>query len=162
MKIKNKIEYRRWTWDDLDLFTSLQKELRIELNRMDPGMRIDYPESAEGKRSFTNYLKKDWNIVIFASINDQALWFNSGWMQTSLSHVKRGKCAYLDCLYVKPDLRNSWIGKQLIEEFTNRAKEKKADYLKLLVDVHNKWAIKLYQHLAFKPICTYFEKSLKR
>jgi Acetyltransferases len=64
------------------------------------------------------------------------------------------KVAQLDAMYVESKYRKSGIGKKLIEEFKNWAKNKNIKFLELKVCNNNIAALKLYEKQNFKNIKT--------
>ena len=79
----------------------------------------------------------------------------------ALTKMKDAGACEMKRLYVKPELRKNKIGRILIEELLNSAKER--NYEKMRLDTFEKLqaAVHLYQQYGFKNISAYYHNPLK-
>ena len=79
----------------------------------------------------------------------------------ALTNMKESGACEMKRLYVKPIFRKNKIGKVLVEELLNSAKER--DYKKMRLDTFLKLqaAVHLYQQFGFKNISAYYDNPLQ-
>lgn len=158
--MQNTITYRRWSLEDLAVFTTLQKAFWIEDNLIDSTLRVDFPVSEQWQKELIDQLTQDRWFAEFACAKDEIIWFIAGYLNPFLSNIKYGQWAYIESIYVKPEYRSKGIGKQLINEFVSRAKANGKDNLRLMTNVKNEGALRLYKTLGFETTNIYLEKEI--
>ena len=79
----------------------------------------------------------------------------------ALTKMKDAGACEMKRLYVKPELRKNKIGRILIEELLNSAKER--NYERMRLDTFEKLeaAVHLYKHYGFKNISAYYNNHLE-
>ena len=79
----------------------------------------------------------------------------------ALSKMKEAGTCEMKRLYVKPEFRQNKIGRLLIEELLNSARER--NYLKMRLDTFLKLrpAVHLYEQYGFKNISAYYNNPLQ-
>ncbi|MDM1097382.1 GNAT family N-acetyltransferase [Myroides odoratimimus] len=87
----------------------------------------------------------EWDFLI-AVDNEQLIGMVALFIEHTLPYECFVQHRYLNFadIYVEPEYRSSGIGKQLIDAVKQWAKEKKVDYIELLVVEQNKRAYELY------------------
>ena len=79
----------------------------------------------------------------------------------ALTKMKDHGACEMKRLYVKPNFRKNKIGKMLVEDLLNSAKEREYKIMRLDTLLKLRPAIKLYEQLGFKNISPYYDNPLK-
>jgi len=151
---------RKWNIDDLELLTKFQVDFCNEDRKMDPSLRNDYSESEKGQSQYKDFLTNDRSTVLFAYVDWEPVgflnWYNASW----IGDLKNWIWAYLEWVYVTEKYRWNWIWKQLIQTFENIYRDKWFTNIRLLVNLKNEKAIKLYNSLWLESIYAFMEKKI--
>ena len=79
----------------------------------------------------------------------------------ALTKMKDAGACEMKRLYVKPELRKNKIGRILIEELLNSAKERNYDRMRLDTFEKLEAAVHLYKQYGFKNISAYYDNPLE-
>jgi GNAT superfamily N-acetyltransferase len=128
-----------------DLFREYEKELNEDICFQDFEEELKHPLKKYGPPS-GDLLLAYWEDEIAGCI--------------ALSGMKEAGACEMKRLYVKPLFRKNKIGKLLVEDLLNSAKEK--EYKKMRLDTFLKLqpAINLYQQFGFENISAYYNNPL--
>lgn len=78
----------------------------------------------------------------------------------ALTKMKEEGACEMKRLYVKPAFRKNKIGKLLVEELLNSAKERNYKFMRLDTFLKLQAAVQLYQQFGFKNISAYYNNPL--
>ena len=122
--------------DDCDAITSLYKQLK----------------------SIRKKINSRKEILLVAEMDQKIVGVIDGYIIDSI-HYKE-KVSFLEHLCVDKKYRKKRIATELIQEFSNKSKEKGAPYIKLYAFEKNSNAIKLYNKLGFVESTILYNKKI--
>ena len=145
LHIKHIIEEGR----ELDIIRELFREYEKELNEDICFQSFD----AELKDPLKKYGLPDGDLML-------AYWNDEIAGCIALTKMKETGACEMKRLYVKPAFRKNKIGRILIEELLNSAKERNYDKMRLDTFEKLQAAVHLYQQYGFKNISAYYDNPL--
>ena len=145
LRIKHIIEEGKELDIIRDLFREYEKELNEDICFQSFEEELKYPLKKYGPPS-GDLMLAYWDDAIAGCI--------------ALAKTKEPEACEMKRLYVKPSFRKNKIGRLLIEDLLNSAKER--DYKKMRLDTFLKLqpAVHLYQQFGFKNISAYYNNPL--
>lgn len=135
---------------ELDIIRELFREYEKELNEDICFQSFD----AELKDPLKKYGLPDGDLIL-------AYWNDEIAGCIALTRMKEPGACEMKRLYVKPEFRKNKIGRILIEELLNSAKERNYEKMRLDTFEKLKAAVYLYQQYGFKNISAYYNNPLK-
>lgn len=135
---------------ELDIIRGLFREYEKELNEDICFQSFD----AELKDPLKKYGLPDGDLIL-------AYWNDEIAGCIALTRMKEPGACEMKRLYVKPEFRKNKIGRILIEELLNSAKERNYEKMRLDTFEKLKAAVYLYQQYGFKNISAYYNNPLK-
>ena len=145
LRIKHIIEEGK----ELDIIRELFREYEKELNE-----DICFQSFEEElKNPLKKYGLPDGDLVL-------AYWNDEVAGCIALSKMKEAGACEMKRLYVKPELRKNKIGRLLIEELLNSAKERNYEKMRLDTFLKLSSAVHLYKQFGFENISAYYNNPL--
>lgn len=135
---------------ELDIIRELFREYEKELNEDICFQSFE----AELKDPLKKYGLPDGDLIL-------AYWNDEIAGCIALTRMKEPGACEMKRLYVKPEFRKNKIGRILIEELLNSAKERNYEKMRLDTFEKLKAAVHLYQQYGFKNISAYYNNPLK-
>ncbi|MBR2709333.1 GNAT family N-acetyltransferase [Candidatus Saccharibacteria bacterium] len=134
------LEYERKNWD---------KEL-------DPS----WPFSEEGAVKYKQAIEE--KITLIAEKDERPVGFLIGKiLPSNPKDARHLTTAYLENIYVTPDVRGKSVSKGLIEGFMDYCKKEKVDRIDVMVNAKNAAAIKFYEKSGYSTATLRMSKQLK-
>ncbi len=149
---------RKTKIEDYDKIIELYKELYDTEKIFDKNLTNIYDVSNKQKENILKRIKSRKEIFLVAEENNEIMGLVDGYIIDNNNHIE--KVGYLDHLCVFKEYRKHGVGKRLIEEFTNKMKNKNVVYLKLNAFENNLPAIELYKKLGFEEYSIYYMKKI--
>ena len=144
--------------DDCDAITSLYKQLYDTEKAFDDNLINDYIIDDKQLKSIRKKIKSRKEIFLVAEMDQKIVGVIDGYIIDSI-HYKE-KVSFLEHLCVDKKYRKKRIATELIQEFSNKSKEKGAMYIKLYAFEKNSNAIKLYNKLGFVESTILYNKKI--
>ncbi len=135
---------------ELDIIRELFREYEKELNEDICFQSFE----AELEDPLKKYGLPDGDLIL-------AYWNDEIAGCIALTRMKEPGACEMKRLYVKPEFRKNKIGRILIEELLNSAKERNYEKMRLDTFEKLKAAVHLYQQYGFKNISAYYNNPLK-
>lgn len=149
---------RKANIEDYDKIIELYKELYDAEKVFDKNLTNVYNVSNKQKENILKRIKSRKEIFLVAEENNEIIGLVDGYIIDNNNHIE--KVGYLDHLCVHKKYRKCGIGEKLIEEFTNKMKNKNVTYLKLNAFEKNLPAISLYKKMGFEEYSIYYMKKI--
>ena len=128
---------RKAKLSDFDAIFDLRKQLWETELPFDPNIKKDYYETEEAKREVLRAMRARKNIFLVAEENHKILGIVDGCMDGNCKYYIQ-KVGYLAHLCVDKNHRRQGIGKLLMDAFSEKMKEKGAEFIKLNAFRENK------------------------
>lgn len=144
--------------EDYDKIIELYKELYDAEKIFDKNLSSTYNVSEKQKEEIQKRIKSRKEIFLVAEEDDKIIGLIDGYIIDNSNHIE--KVGYLDHLCVNKKYRKLRIGENLIQEFSNKMKNKNVTYLKLNAFEKNLPAIALYEKLGFEEYSIYYMKKI--
>ena len=144
--------------DDCDAITSLYKQLYDTEKAFDDNLINEYIIDDKQLKSIRKKIKSRKEIFLVAEMDQKIVGVIDGYIIDSI-HYKE-KVSFLEHLCVDKKYRKKRIATELIQEFSNKSKEKGALYIKLYAFEKNRNAIKLYNKLGFEESTILYNKKI--
>ena len=144
--------------DDCDAITSLYKQLYDTEKAFDDNLINEYIIDDKQLKSIRKKIKSRKEIFLVAEMDQKIVGVIDGYIIDSI-HYKE-KVSFLEHLCVDKKYREKRIATELIQEFSNKSKEKGATYVKLYAFEKNSNAIKLYNKLGFVESTILYNKKI--
>ena len=144
--------------DDCDAITSLYKQLYDTEKAFDDNLINEYIIDDKQLKSIRKKIKSRKEIFLVAEMDQKIVGVIDGYIIDSI-HYKE-KVSFLEHLCVDKKYRKKRIATELIQEFSNKSKEKGATYIKLYAFENNSNAIKLYNKLGFVESTILYNKKI--
>ena len=144
--------------DDCDAITSLYKQLYDTEKVFDDNLINEYIIDDKQLKSIRKKIKSRKEIFLVAEMDQKIVGVIDGYIIDSI-HYKE-KVSFLEHLCVDKKYRKKRIATELIQEFSNKSKEKGATYIKLYAFEKNSNAIKLYNKLGFVESTILYNKKI--
>ena len=144
--------------DDCDAITSLYKQLYDTEKAFDDNLINEYIIDDKQLKSIRKKIKSRKEIFLVAEMDQKIVGVIDGYIIDSI-HYKE-KVSFLEHLCVDKKYRKKRIATELIQEFSNKSKEKGAMYIKLYAFEKNSNAIKLYNKLGFVESTILYNKKI--
>lgn len=144
--------------EDYDKIIELYKELYDAEKIFDKNLSNIYNVSNKQKENILKRIKSRKEIFLVAEENNEIIGVVDGYIIDNNNHIE--KVGYLDHLCVYKKYRKRGIGEKLIEEFTNKMRNKNVIYLKLNAFEKNLPATGLYKKLGFEEYSIYYMKKI--
>ena len=144
--------------DDCDAITSLYKQLYDTEKVFDDNLINEYIIDDKQLKSIRKKIKSRKEIFLVAEMEQKIVGVIDGYIIDSI-HYKE-KVSFLEHLCVDKKYRKKRIATELIQEFSNKSKEKGATYIKLYAFENNSNAIKLYNKLGFVESTILYNKKI--
>ena len=144
--------------DDCDAITSLYKQLYDTEKAFDDNLINDYIIDDKQLKSIRKKIKSRKEIFLVAEMDQKIVGVIDGYIIDSI-HYKE-KVSFLEHLCVDKKYRKKRIATELLQEFSNKSKEKGAMYIKLYAFEKNSNAIKLYNKLGFVESTILYNKKI--
>ena len=144
--------------DDCDAITSLYKQLYDTEKAFDDNLINEYILDDKQLKSIRKKIKSRKEIFLVAEMDQKIVGVIDGYIIDSI-HYKE-KVSFLEHLCVDKKYRKKRIATELIQEFSNKSKEKGAMYIKLYAFEKNSNAIKLYNKLGFVESTILYNKKI--
>ncbi len=144
--------------EDYDKIIELYKELYDAEKIFDKNLSSTYNVSEKQKEEIQKRIKSRKEIFLVAEEDDKIIGLIDGYIIDNSNHIE--KVGYLDHLCVNKKYRKLGIGENLIQEFSNKMKNKNVTYLKLNAFEKNLPAIALYEKLGFEEYSIYYMKKI--
>ena len=144
--------------DDCDAITSLYKQLYDTEKVFDDNLINEYIIDDKQLKSIRKKIKSRKEIFLVAEMEQKIVGVIDGYIIDSI-HYKE-KVSFLEHLCVDKKYRKKRIATELIQEFSNKSKEKGATYIKLYAFEKNSNAIKLYNKLGFVESTILYNKKI--
>ena len=144
--------------DDCDAITSLYKQLYDTEKAFDDNLINEYIIDDKQLKSIRKKIKSRKEIFLVAEMDQKIVGVIDGYIIDSI-HYKE-KVSFLEHLCVDKKYRKKRIATELIQEFSNKSKEKGATYIKLYAFEKNSNAIKLYNKLGFVESTILYNKKI--
>ena len=144
--------------DDCDAITSLYKQLYDTEKVFDDNLINEYIIDDKQLKSIRKKIKSRKEIFLVAEMEQKIVGVIDGYIIDSI-HYKE-KVSFLEHLCVDKKYRKKRIATELIQEFSNKSKEKGATYVKLYAFEKNSNAIKLYNKLGFVESTILYNKKI--
>ena len=144
--------------DDCDAITSLYKQLYDTEKAFDDNLINEYIIDDKQLKSIRKKIKSRKEIFLVAEMDQKIVGVIDGYIIDSI-HYKE-KVSFLEHLCVDKKYRKKRIATELIQEFSNKSKEKGALYIKLYAFEKNRNAIKLYNKLGFVESTILYNKKI--
>lgn len=144
--------------EDYDKVMELYKELYDAEKIFDKNLSSTYNVSEKQKEEIQKRIKSRKEIFLVAEEDDKIIGLIDGYIIDNSNHIE--KVGYLDHLCVNKKYRKLGIGENLIQEFSNKMKNKNVTYLKLNAFEKNLPAIALYEKLGFEEYSIYYMKKI--
>lgn len=144
--------------DDCDAITSLYKQLYDTEKAFDDNLINEYILDDKQLKSIRKKIKSRKEIFLVAEMDQKIVGVIDGYIIDSI-HYKE-KVSFLEHLCVDKKYRKKRIATELIQEFSNKSKEKGATYIKLYAFENNSNAIKLYNKLGFVESTILYNKKI--
>ena len=144
--------------EDYDKVMELYKELYDAEKIFDKNLSSTYNVSEKQKEEIQKRIKSRKEIFLVAEEDDKIIGLIDGYIIDNSNHIE--KVGYLDHLCVNKKYRKLGIGENLIQEFSNKMKNKNVTYLKLNAFEKNLPAIALYEQLGFEEYSIYYMKKI--
>ena len=144
--------------DDCDAITSLYKQLYDTEKAFDDNLINEYILDDKQLKSIRKKIKSRKEIFLVAEMDQKIVGVIDGYIIDSI-HYKE-KVSFLEHLCVDKKYRKKRIATELIQEFSNKTKEKGATYIKLYAFENNSNAIKLYNKLGFVESTILYNKKI--
>lgn len=144
--------------DDCDAITSLYKQLYDTEKVFDDNLINEYIIDDKQLKSIRKKIKSRKEIFLVAEMEQKIVGVIDGYIIDSI-HYKE-KVSFLEHLCVDKKYREKRIATELIQEFSNKSKEKGATYVKLYAFEKNSNAIKLYNKLGFVESTILYNKKI--
>ena len=145
LRIKHIIEEGKELDVIRDLFREYEKELNDDICFQSFDEEVKHPLKKYGPPS-GDLILAYWEDEIAGCI--------------ALTRMKEPGACEMKRLYVKPGLRKNKIGRLLIEELLNSAKERNYKRMKLDTFLKLQAAVHLYHHYGFENISAYYNNPL--
>ena len=139
---------RKAILDDLNDICNLNNELfKLEKEKYDPTLIIDWPISNEGKEYFTDMINNQY--VIVAIQDNNVVGYLAGSIEEKVSYelIQYGE---INNMLVSDSCRGMGIGKQLIDNFKIYCRENNIYNIKVVASYRNKDAINFYHKNGFE------------
>ena len=144
--------------DDCDAITSLYKQLYDTEKAFDDNLINEYIIDDKQLKSIRKKINSIKEIFLVAEMDQKIVGVIDGYIIDSI-HYKE-KVSFLEHLCVDKKYREKRIATELIQEFSNKSKEKGATYVKLYAFEKNSNAIKLYNKLGFVESTILYNKKI--
>lgn len=144
--------------DDCDAITSLYKQLYDTEKAFDDNLINEYIIDDKQLKSIRKKINSRKEILLVAEMDQKIVGVIDGYIIDSI-HYKE-KVSFLEHLCVDKKYRKKRIATELIQEFSNKSKEKGAPYIKLYAFEKNSNAIKLYNKLGFVESTILYNKKI--
>ena len=144
--------------DDCDAITSLYKQLYDTEKAFDDNLINEYIIDDKQLKSIRKKINSRKEIFLVAEMDQKIVGVIDGYIIDSI-HYKE-KVSFLEHLCVDKKYREKRIATELIQEFSNKSKEKGATYIKLYAFEKNSNAIKLYNKLGFVESTILYNKKI--
>ena len=144
--------------DDCDAITSLYKQLYDTEKAFDDNLINEYILDDKQLKSIRKKIKSRKEIFLVAEMDQKIVGVIDGYIIDSI-HYKE-KVSFLEHLCVDKKYRKKRIATELIQEFSNKSKEKGATYINLYAFENNSNAIKLYNKLGFVESTILYNKKI--
>lgn len=131
--------------DDIKEINNLLTDLIQDERQYDENINRNYVV----KNYYEQFLKKkDSCLIVAKDENNNIFGYGFGFIM-NYGNVYDNKIAQLDAVYIKPEYRKKGIARQIIQYFTEWAKNNKVSYIELKVCNNNNKAIELYEKEGF-------------
>ena len=144
--------------DDCDAITSLYKQLYDTEKAFDDNLINEYIIDDKQLKRIRKKINSRKEIFLVAEMDQKIVGVIDGYIIDSI-HYKE-KVSFLEHLCVDKKYREKRIATELIQEFSNKSKEKGATYVKLYAFEKNSNAIKLYNKLGFVESTILYNKKI--
>jgi len=157
---QNEIKIRNAEPEDIKQINKIyvdgsKDELKIQFSgkQLKENLKLFNKYKYERLKGFEKNINNKKQYFIVAVNNNLVIGFG----QVNLSDKK----AYIEKVYIDKNYKKKEISKIIIKEMINWLKKQKADYVNIFIFSKDKFSIKLYEKLGFKPITLNMWRNLR-
>ena len=150
---------RKATVKDLEDILKLNFYLfKKEYKEFDKSLNLKWTYN-EGKKYFRNKIKSKNSFVEVAEYKNKIIGYSCGSLIDGF--YRKGTHAEMEDAIIKKEFRRRGVGSKFAQNFLNWCKNKKVDYVSVVVTAGNKVSVDFNKKLGFKERDLILEKKLK-
>lgn len=152
------ITVRYGTIDDVKILQDLNDEIFVDNAKYDSDLRLDWAQSEEGRKYFTNLVNNKEALCLIAEDGDKKV----GYLAASPKEIDYRKSKYFEVenMGVSPEYRSQGIGKLLLQKCFDYAKQNGFQKAFVISYANNIKAVEFYKRNGFEPIDISLEREL--
>ena len=155
------ITIRQATIDDLKTVQQLNLELFVkEQEEYDATYSLEWTFGEVGTKYYTSRIEDDRGFVLLAEADGEAVGYLCGWLSQAPPYRTIALEGELENMMLQPGYRSKGVGSQMVEQFLQWCKEKKADKVKVEASAPNTEGIHFYEKNGFVPYSVILEQDL--
>jgi len=155
------IHIRKATTEDLKTILNFNKKLaQKEHGDFDTTVNSEFADTERGQKYFKNSIEGEDSIALIAEVEGAPAGYLVGGIEKVSVYRNIGSMCEVDFMWVDEEYRGKSIGKQLMEEATQWAKEKGVKRMRVIASYSNKKAIEFYKREGFFEYDLILEKNI--